>query len=61
MKKGHTKTKLLLKSVKRGKGGADFYTRTFTIVGNEKEIDLYFQKFENVLLAFDLKKDFQLD
>ena len=44
-----------------GKGGANIYTRTFTITGNDKEIDLYFQNFENVLLAFNLKKDFQLD
>lgn len=60
-KEGTYENKTAFKICEEGKGGADIYTRTFTIVGNETEIDLYFQKFENVLLAFNLKKDFQLD
>jgi hypothetical protein len=60
-KEGTYENKTAFEICQESKGGADIYTRTFTIVGNEKEIDLYFQKFENVLLAFNLKKDFQLD
>ena len=58
---GSPVTKTAFEICQAGSGGANIYTRTFTIVGNDKEIDLYFQNFENVLLAFNLKKDFQLD
>ena len=58
---GSSKTKTAFEICQEGQGGANIYTRTFTIVGNDKNIDLYFQNFENVLLAFNLKKDFQLD
>ena len=46
---------------KNGEGGANIYSRTLEIVGNKNEIEKAFNKFENVLLVFGLKDDFQLD
>jgi len=60
-KEGTYEAKTAFEICQAGKGGANIYTRTFTITGNDKEIDLYFQNFEKVLLAFNLKKDFQLE
>jgi len=57
---GSETVKTAFEICKAGKGGANDYTRTVEIVGNGNQIDISFDKFESVLLAFNLKDEFNL-
>ena len=57
-KKGITTEKTSFELVEEGTGGANVYTATVEIVDGQSKIAKSFNKFESVLLAFNLKDDF---
>jgi hypothetical protein len=59
--KGSKEVETAFEICEKGDGGANIYTRTLNIVGNKNDISKAFNKFENVLLVFGLKDEFQLD